>query len=366
MAYGSAAADFHHSAAHTWGTYDPDLSGHMGTRDDAVVAVQRVHPVGLVPAYLADARIEHGVIRPILSADASRTATDTRLSSFRSDDIARRVANMAFQPGISVATLKASQPITEPLPTASVTASDPSDSRCSRQGDPTVVEEQAPVPRRDLPSTNKSDIQATDLTCTSRTGTHERPPPVSEHLIGAFGMFWKREEVNWKRGSGPVSWELLGYLGQQRPGLRVCNFRRAAGFYVLWNDYRATYVGLARGDGGLGARLRAHNDDEAKDWSRFSWFSFDDVQDRGAVDGWAEPEFRNALAEASTDTVVRECEALLITVLGTYTGGSQRRMGFQAGREWTQVTTQDYAPGGVCRRVARDGFADHKIFDDWD
>ena len=189
---------------------------------------------------------------------------------------------------------------------------------------------------------------------------------MSEHLIGAFGMFWKREEVNWKRGSGPVSWEMLGYRGAVRPGLRVCDFRRAAGFYVLWNDYRATYVGLARGDGGLGSRLRAHNDDDTKDWSRFSWFSFDDVQDADVFEGWSEPLFRDALGDATHTTVVRECEALLITVLGTYTGGSQRRMAFLTGKEWTQVTTQDYAPGGICRRVAREGFADRAIFEDWD
>ena len=78
------------------------------------------------------------------------------------------------------------------------------------------------------------------------------------------------------------------------------------------------------------------------------------------------PEFRDALGDATTETVVPECEALLITVLGTWTGGSQRRMSFLGGHEWIQVTTRDYAPDGVCRRVARDGFADHEIFHGWD
>jgi hypothetical protein len=189
---------------------------------------------------------------------------------------------------------------------------------------------------------------------------------MSAHLIGAYGMFWKREEVDWKRGSGPVSWEMLGYRGSNRPGLRVCDFRRAAGFYILWNDYGATYVGLARGNGGIGARLRAHNDDPAKEWSRFSWFSFDDTIDSPGYDGWQELKFREAVADSSTEIVVRECEALLITVLGTHTGGSQRRMAFQAGQQWTQITTQDFAPRAVCRRVAKDGFADQTIFAAWD
>lgn len=189
---------------------------------------------------------------------------------------------------------------------------------------------------------------------------------MSSHLIGAFGMFWKREEVHWRGGSGPVSWQMLGYRGVKRPGLRMCDFRRVAGFYVLWNDYRATYVGLARGDGGIGSRLGAHNDDDSKDWSRFSWFSFDDTADSGIHEGWQDPVVRDAVAESSTEAVVRECEALLITVLGTYAGGSQRRMAFQAGKEWTQVTTQDFAPGGVCRRVAVTGFTSRRIFDDWE
>ena len=188
---------------------------------------------------------------------------------------------------------------------------------------------------------------------------------MSEHLIGAFGMFWQRDEVNWTRGAGPVSWEMLGYQGS-RTSPRLCNFRRVAGFYILWNDYRASYVGLARGSGGIGARLRAHNDDRSKDWTRFSWFSFDDTQEVGNLQGWFEPRFRDALGSASTETVVRECEALVITVLGTHSGGSQRRMSFLEGDEWTQVTTQDYAPGGLCHRVARDGFADRSLFEGWE
>jgi hypothetical protein len=178
-------------------------------------------------------------------------------------------------------------------------------------------------------------------------------------------MFWDRSEVDWKRGSGPVSWQLLGHRGTRRPSIRVCDFRRAAGFYVLWNDYRATYVGLARGSGGIGARLRAHNDDTSQDWTRFSWFSFDDVHD-GDADGWSRVAIRDALEQATTESVVRECEALLITILGTYSGGWQRRMNFARGQEWQQITTQDFAPDGVCRRVASDGFTDRAIFEDWD
>lgn len=83
------------------------------------------------------------------------------------------------------------------------------------------------------------------------------------------------------------------------------------------------------------------------------WFLFDDTADSESFDGWSELVLRDAVAESSADSVVRECESLLITVLGTYTSGSQKRMAFQTGpEEWTQVTTADLAPGKVCRRVA--------------
>lgn len=185
---------------------------------------------------------------------------------------------------------------------------------------------------------------------------------MSSHLIGAYGMFWSRESVAW---DSPRGWQLLGCRGKLRPSLRVCDFRRAAGFYVLWDDFRATYVGLARGNDGIGARLRMHDSDPDKRWSRFSWFSFDDAVDSPDLEGWMEPDLRDSVENSSIDMVLRESEALLITVLGTYTGGSQRRMKFNAGEEWRQVTATDFAPGGVCTRVDLAGFTDKSAFDEW-
>jgi len=97
------------------------------------------------------------------------------------------------------------------------------------------------------------------------------------HLVGAYGMFWERNEVNWYPGSGPAAWQLLGRVNVNQPKVRVCDFRKAQGFYVLFDEFRATYVGLARGVQGIGSRLRTH-DDRREDWSRFCWFSFDDVR----------------------------------------------------------------------------------------
>lgn len=69
---------------------------------------------------------------------------------------------------------------------------------------------------------------------------------------------------------------MLGKRGVNMGTLQFCDFRRASGFYVPFDDFRANYVGLAHGRGGIGGRLRDHYRSE-KPWSRFCWFSFDDV-----------------------------------------------------------------------------------------
>lgn len=187
-------------------------------------------------------------------------------------------------------------------------------------------------------------------------------------LIGAFGVFWSREQVEWKPGGG-ASWQLLGKRGQRRPGLRVCDFRNAQGFYLLYDDHGPTYVGLARGASGIGQRLQKH-DASDKTWSRFSWFSFDGVVD-SPHEGWAEVKRRKVERQATTDLVLKECEALLIHVLGTarvWKGKSpesegravraQVQMQFQAGAQWEQLQEVDAMQGGVAHRVAPAGFTD--------
>lgn len=109
------------------------------------------------------------------------------------------------------------------------------------------------------------------------------------HLVGAYGLFWDAAVVDWFRGSGFHAWQLLGRKNKRHPALRVCDFRQAHGVYVLHNDYGPGYAGLARGSGGLGGRLRSHVKKPPRGftWTRFSWFSFDDVKDHpGKKTGW--------------------------------------------------------------------------------
>lgn len=189
----------------------------------------------------------------------------------------------------------------------------------------------------------------------------------ADHLFGAFGMFWERDSVDWSPGVGGRKWQLLGYTGNKRPGLRVCDFRAARGFYILFDDHGAHYVGIARGQEGLGARLRKHHEEKTT-WSRFCWFSFDGVVD-GDKEGWSNVALRDAVESATPDLVVRECEALLIEVLGTgrvlkdaRAGGRQVRvqnaMNFAGAVRWEQLREANFQPGGVALKVDATGFTD--------
>lgn len=171
------------------------------------------------------------------------------------------------------------------------------------------------------------------------------------YLVGAFGMFWDRYGVDWNPGSGQT-WQLLGRRNNNAPALRVCDFRVAKGVYILYNDYGPTYAGIARGTGGLGARLRTHHSSppRKRDWSRFSWFTFDDVVDEPGYQGWESVKTRKKPVPTHDDRIIREMEALLIKVLGT----EQNKMRFQNAHEWEQLWFHEAKEvretGGVDRR----------------
>lgn len=53
---------------------------------------------------------------------------------------------------------------------------------------------------------------------------------------------------------------------------------------MLFDDHGANYVGLAKGQHGLGGRLKQHTqDDHTGSWSRFCWFAFDEVAKTSAM-----------------------------------------------------------------------------------
>lgn len=187
---------------------------------------------------------------------------------------------------------------------------------------------------------------------------------MATHLIGAYGLHWKRSEVDWFPGNG-YSWQLLGRVGSVRPGLRICDFRYAAGVYVLEKRGRPVYAGVATGKGGFGNRLRPHTKDGTKNWTHFSWFSFDDVlldEPRKTYaaypSNWAMVDIREELTKTQMKPVLGELEALIVNLIydGRLVSNIQRPK-FPKAREWTQVTLGNFRAPGICHRVDPGQFA---------
>jgi hypothetical protein len=142
--------------------------------------------------------------------------------------------------------------------------------------------------------------------------------------------------VDWRPRSGSAAWQLLGHLNKNAPALKACDFRTAKGVYVLYDDYGPKYSGIARGAGGLGARLRTHHTKPPRGvvWSRFSWLSFGDIVRDPRYYGWEQVKRRSKPVPTDPEASIREIEALLIALMGT----TQNKMKFQQANEWKQLS----------------------------
>jgi hypothetical protein len=135
--------------------------------------------------------------------------------------------------------------------------------------------------------------------------------------IRCFGLFWRRDEVDWTPGSGAKDgFRLLGRSGKIHPGLRVADFWEQLGIYILYGNHGPYYVGLTK-KGELGGRLKDHTKDEHKDeWDRFSWFGFRKVLTGTDDDGlcnlanMAQTQFGNPISD------IKDIEALLVRAMG--------------------------------------------------
>jgi hypothetical protein len=153
-------------------------------------------------------------------------------------------------------------------------------------------------------------------------------------IFHAYGLFWKKEEVDWSPGSGKRTFMLLGRRGKTRPRLRIANFRFQQGIYILYGDYGPYYAGLTR-DQGLGKRLKDHVfDAHAKKWDRFSWFSFGRVLGKRDANGlrcFAELPTKQAL---DTESAIGDIEAILIRAMALQ---NLSKMKFAQAERWEQV-----------------------------
>lgn len=119
----------------------------------------------------------------------------------------------------------------------------------------------------------------------------------SAGIIQAFGMFWRRDLVDW--GNTP---ELLG---QQQHGAALVDFCEQRGVYLLHDVQRVVYVGQAA-DQPLGRRLNQHTADRLNGrWDRFSWFGIRRVMADGKL---VDPDLKSL----TSGDIITTLEALFI------------------------------------------------------
>lgn len=122
---------------------------------------------------------------------------------------------------------------------------------------------------------------------------------VSDEVIRAFGIYWQREHVVWKRQPK--------LFGRQQVAAKSVDFGGQRGVYVLADHHTVSYVGRAI-ERPLGQRLFEHTLDRLSGrWNRFSWFGLCGVSDAGRL---IEPELAPSLA-----SIVTAFEAILIETL---------------------------------------------------
>jgi hypothetical protein len=94
-------------------------------------------------------------------------------------------------------------------------------------------------------------------------------------IVAAFGMFWRREAVDWMRTPK--------LLGMQQIGATPVDFNGQRGVYLLYDGREVIYVGRTT-DRALGTRLYEHTIDRLSTrWDRFSWFGLLPVSNTGSL-----------------------------------------------------------------------------------
>ncbi len=159
-------------------------------------------------------------------------------------------------------------------------------------------------------------------------------------FIKSFGLFWRRDEVDWEPGKGARgAFRLLGRRGSNRPGLRLADFRHQTGIYILYGNHGPYYVGLTKKQG-LGKRLKDHTRDGHKEqWDRFSWFGFRAVLSGKDSTGIRRLKRMAEVAVGNPVAVITDVEALLIRAMGLSNNVNQNN--FSAAAEWTQVKADE-------------------------
>jgi len=133
------------------------------------------------------------------------------------------------------------------------------------------------------------------------TGPTSKNTPEEDQycVISSFGMFWRREAVEWT--ATPK------LMGMQQLGAESVDFSRQIGIYLLYDGREVIYVGRTT-ERPLGRRLFEHTHDRFSGrWDRFSWFGLLPVATNGSL-GEMPTSFDGM-------TLIPALEALLIEAL---------------------------------------------------
>jgi hypothetical protein len=127
----------------------------------------------------------------------------------------------------------------------------------------------------------------------------EEEEEVQYEIISSFGMFWRRDAIEWQ--STPK------ILGMAEIGAQPVDFHRRIGIYLLYDGREVIYVGRAT-DRPLGFRLYEHTKNRLSTrWDRFSWFGLLPVSEEGEL---------GSLPDSYVGTkIIPAVEAILIEAL---------------------------------------------------
>jgi len=118
-------------------------------------------------------------------------------------------------------------------------------------------------------------------------------------IITSFGMFWRRNAVDWSPSPK--------LLGMQKLGSTPVDFCKQLGIYLLYDGREVIYIGRST-DRPLGRRLFEHTNDRlAVRWDRFSWFGLLPISPTG--------ELGSLPADYESDKIIPALEAILIEAL---------------------------------------------------
>lgn len=153
-----------------------------------------------------------------------------------------------------------------------------------------------------------ADASLEPVSSTAVTGpvaSASEPPAVTQNdaddtgFLNAFGMFWRRDEVDWEQRGQTL-------LGAQLKAAQSINFSDQVGVYILYSGDRVIYVGRIT-EPRLGPRLWDHTRDRlAGRWDRFSWFGVRAVADDGSLGQVPAGNFAVAMLVATMEALLIE------------------------------------------------------------